>query len=369
MSYLFNLLPDSTTGVKLPPGRKSLGLWDTDASHLLRITPGSNLTAHRSLTWTTGDADRNVTISGDAVISQDYSTTGTPRFGAVGVGTVPTGAAFHGYDAAGTVSVYLDASTGNNSAGFQLRNAASTANDRTLFSRLFSTHGSLPDAFLQDHRVGGSLVSRTAFLANGNGYFDGLNWGLGQTTFDATGTKVFVIGNGTAPAAGLANASQFYSKDFGSIACPTFKMEDGTEIILNQNLSTASSPAFAAVTGRDASGTNTAGANLTIQPGQSTGNATPASIQLQYTAAGSSGSTAQSLVTGLTFSNALLTFADAVNVAFNTTTGTNFGTATGQKLGFWNATPVVQQVLATGAGATVDNVISLLQTLGLCRQS
>ena len=64
-----------------------------------------------------------------------------------------------------------------------------------------------------------------------------------------------------------------------------------------------------------------------------------------------------------------LTLLDAVNVAMNTTTGTKIGTATGQKLAFWNQTPVVQQVLATGAGATVDNVISLLQTLGLCKQS
>lgn len=64
-----------------------------------------------------------------------------------------------------------------------------------------------------------------------------------------------------------------------------------------------------------------------------------------------------------------ITLADAVNIAVNTTTGTKIGTATGQKLGFWNATPVVQQVLATGAGATADNIISLMQTLGLCRQS
>lgn len=64
-----------------------------------------------------------------------------------------------------------------------------------------------------------------------------------------------------------------------------------------------------------------------------------------------------------------LTITDAKNIALATTTGTKIGTATGQKLGFWNATPVVQQVLATGAGATVDNVISLLQTLGLCKQS
>lgn len=63
------------------------------------------------------------------------------------------------------------------------------------------------------------------------------------------------------------------------------------------------------------------------------------------------------------------TAAEGHNMAFGTSTGTKIGTATGQKIGFWNATPVVQQVLATGAGATVDNVITLLQTLGLCKQS
>lgn len=63
------------------------------------------------------------------------------------------------------------------------------------------------------------------------------------------------------------------------------------------------------------------------------------------------------------------TAADGHDMVFGTSTGTKIGTATGQKIGFWNATPVVQQVLATGAGATVDNVIALLQTLGLCKQS
>jgi hypothetical protein len=37
-----------------------------------------------------------------------------------------------------------------------------------------------------------------------------------------------------------------------------------------------------------------------------------------------------------------LLFADAINLEFNTTTGTKIGTGTTQKLGFWNATPVVQ---------------------------
>lgn len=66
---------------------------------------------------------------------------------------------------------------------------------------------------------------------------------------------------------------------------------------------------------------------------------------------------------------ASITLTDAVNLVVGTTTGTKIGTATGQKLGFWNATPVAQQVLATGAGATADNIITMLQTIGLCKQS
>lgn len=41
----------------------------------------------------------------------------------------------------------------------------------------------------------------------------------------------------------------------------------------------------------------------------------------------------------------------------------------GGKVTFYGGTPVVQQVLATGAGATVDNVISFLQTINLVKQS
>ncbi len=50
------------------------------------------------------------------------------------------------------------------------------------------------------------------------------------------------------------------------------------------------------------------------------------------------------------------TYADAVNLVFNTTTGTKIGTGTTQKIGFFNATPIVQP---TG------DVITALQNLGL----
>jgi hypothetical protein len=49
--------------------------------------------------------------------------------------------------------------------------------------------------------------------------------------------------------------------------------------------------------------------------------------------------------------------------------GTKIGMSTGDKFAFWGATPQVQQVFATGTGKTADDVITFLQSIGLCRQS
>lgn len=46
-----------------------LKLRDTDASNVLIVKPGSNLTANRTLTVTTGDSDRTLTMAGDASIT------------------------------------------------------------------------------------------------------------------------------------------------------------------------------------------------------------------------------------------------------------------------------------------------------------
>lgn len=66
------------------------------------------------------------------------------------------------------------------------------------------------------------------------------------------------------------------------------------------------------------------------------------------------------------------TMPEGRNIAFGTTTGSQLGTvggASGQKIGAFGATPIVQPLLATGAGATVDNVITALQALGWVRQT
>ena len=66
-----------------------------------------------------------------------------------------------------------------------------------------------------------------------------------------------------------------------------------------------------------------------------------------------------------------VTFKDTYNMVFNTTTGTKIGTATTQKIGFWNAAPVVQPAAvadATDAASVITQLnalLSRLRTLGL----
>lgn len=50
-----------------------------------------------------------------------------------------------------------------------------------------------------------------------------------------------------------------------------------------------------------------------------------------------------------------LEVSDAINLVFNAGTGSKIGTATGQKIGFWNATPIIQPTTAIAAGAFVAN--------------
>lgn len=81
--------------------------------------------------------------------------------------------------------------------------------------------------------------------------------------------------------------------------------------------------------------------------------------------------------------NELISLAHASNIIAGTTTGTKIGTANTQKLGFWNATPIVQPSTsitaatfvantsgisndtATYDGYTVGKVVKALRNLGI----
>lgn len=82
------------TGTAIFPNT-GLSISDTNASHQLTIAPGSDLTAARTLTITTGDAARTLTLSGNAtlVAGTMVPTTGATFTGAITLPAGTTGAA------------------------------------------------------------------------------------------------------------------------------------------------------------------------------------------------------------------------------------------------------------------------------------
>lgn len=92
-----NILPNTTNTRNLGSATQAfanvfaylLKLLDTDASHVLSIAAGSNLTANRTLTLTTGDASRTLTIGADSSISGTAYVSGGPD---VSLGDGGTGA-------------------------------------------------------------------------------------------------------------------------------------------------------------------------------------------------------------------------------------------------------------------------------------
>lgn len=81
VANLASLAGGTFTGpITLP--NTGLKILDTNASHTLGIVPGSDLTANRTLTVTTGDSSRAVTLSGDFTVTAAASVSGN-NFGAI----------------------------------------------------------------------------------------------------------------------------------------------------------------------------------------------------------------------------------------------------------------------------------------------
>lgn len=118
-----------------------------------------------------------------------------------------------------------------------------------------------------------------------------------------------------------------------------------------------------------------AGVGVGISLHGTTGNNTMAQIQSTWDGAATtdanlvfylrSGNSANTAVLSFastkdaTFSGSV-TMTDAKNLIVGSTTGTKIGTATSQKLGFWNATPVVQPTTAVTAAAFVANTSGIV---------
>ena len=121
----------------------------------------------------------------------------------------------------------------------------------------------------------------------------------------------------------------------------------GTQSLTNKTLTspTLTTPAL----GTPASGTLTNCTFPTLNQ-DTTGNAATATALVSVTTSNIVQLTDTQELSNKTFAG--LTMADAGDIALNATTGTKIGTATTQKLGFFNATPVVQQSNIADASLT-----------------
>lgn len=145
----------------------------------------------------------------------------------------------------------------------------------------------------------------------------------------------------------------------------TYLVRGGVVNVLQIGQSSAT-PAAQCFKGPDGSGTNISGGKLSLAPGKSTGNATPAKLVLQGTVAGSSGTTAQTLADVLTVNNSsYITLGDATVVAGSLTigiaaSGLIIGQGPSVNIGLWGASPVNQWnsegnggMASTGSGSAV----------------
>jgi hypothetical protein len=102
---------------------------------------------------------------------------------------------------------------------------------------------------------------------------------------------------------------------------------------------------------------NSPGADLILAGGVGRGTGAGGSIIMNVAPAGSTGSAYATQVALLTLAqDKTITLADAVNLVVDATTGTKIGTATTQKLGFWNATPVAQPANTTDLKDALENL-------------
>jgi hypothetical protein len=222
-----------------------LHLLDTNASHDLIVAPGSNLTADRTFTITTGDSDRTLTLTGDATISgtntgDQTSVTGnagTVTFADAGgdtttflaLGTDATGSLAPATDAgltynattnALTTTTFIGALTGNvtgdvsGNAGTATALASNPADcSANTFATTIAANGNLTCASIADADVPNNITIDLATLASAvtNATLATaltVNTGTVTLTGNVANTSVLTLGAGASSISGSNTGDQ-----------------------------------------------------------------------------------------------------------------------------------------------------------------
>lgn len=160
-----------------------------------------------------------------------------------------------------------------------------------------------------------------------------------------TGTRILVIDS--TGLFGIGNVTPTKTLSMSGTAARTIWMERHT------TANTAGNNLIIQAGGATVGATDKNGGILYLQAGQATGTGT-STIIMNVCRAGSSGTTDSAYFSALIVQPTALTLGDAVNIVLGTTTGTKIGTGTTQKIGFYNATPIVQPATTgTVAGFTL----------------
>jgi len=212
----------------------------------------------------------------------------------------------------------------------------------------FAVNGSAPASSAQIDSFGRLLVgTATALNVSGSAGFEGLQ-------LAGTGSNSSI-------------STSRWSATAGSASTFTFARSRGATV--GTNTIVASEDRIGRVSFNAADGTSFVdAAYITAEVDGTPGaNDMPGRLVFSVTADGASTPTEALRISN----NRAITVSDGGNVVLGTTTGTKIGTATTQKLGFYNATPVVQPTAvadATDAATAISQLNALLahmRTLGL----
>jgi hypothetical protein len=271
-----------------------LRILDTNASHGLTVKPGSDITAERTLTLTTGDADRTVTLAGDLTTAGAFVTAGafglTLTTTALTDVTLPTTGTLATLAGAETLSSKIltapdiNAGTADSLTSLSIRTTGSAHDVSIGVTEVLTANRALTLKLNDAARtvdlggnltLGGALTTAAAFITSGANSLTLTTTGATNVTLPTTGTLA-ILGANTFTA-----TQTIESTDGGATAGPILD--------LYRNSATPAAADFLGkvkFSGEDSGGNTEEYANITGQIVDPTGGSEDCAILFQTDVAG-----------------------------------------------------------------------------------